>query len=493
MSAPVSPILDAAAQAGRELDVSSAAIDASCRWPLLVFFVKGAGWLVVGTFLLFFASIKLHGPGFFADYAWLGLGRVQPAAMTALLYGFASQVGFGLLLWMLCRLGRTVLLNAPFLFVAGAVWNVGVFLGFVGILTGAGTGFSYLEMPSVAWPFLFVALGVIALWGLLNFHCRRDRTLYVSQWFLVAALFWLPWILTVGYYLLLFQPVRGVMQAVVDVWFVQNFLGLWLASIGLAVLYYFLPKLSGRPLYSRQVAAFGFWTLAFFNQWAGPARLGGGPLPNWLISTGIAATVLLLVPLICVGINVHMTLEGDYKQVKEKPALKFVLFGAAAYVVAGGLSALTAFRTVDALTAFTQVPVALDHLLLLGFFAMTAFGAIYEIMPRVTRVAWPSQGLIRLHFNCSAGGVLLYALGLIVGGLVQGSRLSQPGVEFMTALQSSIPFIGIATLGLMIFLVGQFAFAMNLRKLAWQFLHPYLKAICPFQAAADAAKAEAKS
>ena len=65
----------------------AAEIDSSCRWPVLVLLGKSMTWLVVGLVFALIGSIKLHGPGFLADISWLTLGRVQPVAMNALLYG----------------------------------------------------------------------------------------------------------------------------------------------------------------------------------------------------------------------------------------------------------------------------------------------------------------------------------------------------------------------------------------------------------------------
>jgi len=110
MSAPSSPsIPEAGAAVGGpagENRLPAAEIDASCRWPLLLFFTSGVLWLAFGTFLALIASIKLHGPGFLAECPWLTLGRVKPVAMNAALYGFASQAGMGVLVWLMCRLAE---------------------------------------------------------------------------------------------------------------------------------------------------------------------------------------------------------------------------------------------------------------------------------------------------------------------------------------------------------------------------------------------------
>src|SRR5947207_264527 len=243
--------------------------------------------------------------------------------MNAILYGFASQTAIGVLLWMMCRLCGTRLVFQTTLSIATTFWNIGVTLGMLGILDGGSTGFTWLEMPRFVSPILFGAYCLIGICVMAVFYGRRERSLYVSQWYLLAALFWFPWIYSAANLLLVFFPVRGVVQSIVDAWFTSNFLCLWLGPVGLAAIFYFLPKLSGRPLYSQSLAALGFWTLAFFGNLSGLAQLVGGPVPAWMGSVGIAANVLLIIPLICVAMNWHLTLRGLYSGGGENVTLRF--------------------------------------------------------------------------------------------------------------------------------------------------------------------------
>ena len=84
-------------------------------------------------------------------------------------------------------------------------------------------------------------LGICAL---LTFNARRTEELFPSQWYILAALFWFPWLYTSARLLLVWFPVRGVMQLAVNGWFANGLFTLWLASLALAVLYYFIPKLA---------------------------------------------------------------------------------------------------------------------------------------------------------------------------------------------------------------------------------------------------------
>jgi cytochrome c oxidase cbb3-type subunit 1 len=476
---------------------SPAEIDASARYPVLLFLLKGAGWLAIGLLLLVIASIKFHGPGFLSGSAWLGLGRIKPAALNCLVYGFAAQFGFALMLWQLCRLGRTRLLNAPFLFLAGVVWNFGVFLGVIGILGGASTGHLFLEMPRVAWPFLGVAVVLISVWGLLTFHNRKQHGLYVSQWFLMAGLFWLPWILTAGCYLLVFDPLRGVVQSTVSAWYAHNFLFMWMTPIGLATIYYFVPKRTGQPLPSREMTALGFWFLLLAGPWGGMTRLAGGPIPNWMISTSVAANVLLLVTVVTVVINIWANMEGKCALWKDKSnanaGFRLILLGTAAFVGAGLLNALISFRTVSEFTLFTHIPVALDHLMLLGFFGLVGLGAAYEIVPKITGSQWPCDKLTRWHYLGTVYGLSLHVVALLLAGLIQGMKMNNPEVEFMSAVKSTIPFIGLSTIGLLVAFLAQVAFLWNLEKIVFAHVKTLIMPVMAWMGCGSTGNAEGKS
>jgi cytochrome c oxidase cbb3-type subunit 1 len=487
-----SPVPGAAASAPH---VPVAQIDASCRWPLLFFFAKAVGWLVVGTVLLLIASIKLHGGGMLAGLAWLSLGRVRPAAMDAILYGFACQAAFGVLLWLVCRLGRTVLTGGGAILTAGFIWNFTVFCGVLGVLGGASTGFIWLEMPRWTAPVFFITYAIIGAGALFTFRSRREGTLYVSQWYVLAALFWFPWIFSAATLLLLYLPARGVLQAAVNAWYTSNFSNFWLTPVGLAVIFYFIPKITGRPLYSRGLAAFGFWIFLFVANWTGLTPLVGGPLPAWMISASIGANFVLILPIICVAMNWYQTLcaSGDCKRALHDTALRYVLFGAVCYLMSSAEGILLGTRAVSVITRFTYVEMACSHLALLGFVGMTLLGAIYYIVPRLVQAGWPSAKLVRVHFNWSAIGIAVYFLALTMAGLIQGFKLNDPAVPVMNAVRASVPFIGIATLALLAVVVGQVAFLINLCSLLRKLCEPWCKSVTNLARGGEPAKAEAKA
>ncbi len=126
--------------------LSTEQIDASCR-VLLIPILSGLVWLFISSLLMLITSVKLHSPAILANCAWLTYGHTRPAANDAFVYGFASQAGLAVALWILCRLGRTTLVGIVPIAIGSIFWNLGVTLGLIGIFTGHTTGFDWLEFP----------------------------------------------------------------------------------------------------------------------------------------------------------------------------------------------------------------------------------------------------------------------------------------------------------------------------------------------------------
>jgi cytochrome c oxidase cbb3-type subunit 1 len=469
MSVIPPPVQPGTADAGGAVrsTVPAALIDASCRLPLVVLFLSAAVWLVIASAFGLIASIKFHAPGFLADSAWLTYGRVRPAGVNLMLYGFCIQAGLGVALWILARLGRTTLV-APWLVVIGALcWNLGVAIGILGILTGGSTGFENLEMPAYAAALVFLGYLMMVVWGLLTFHQRRERQLYVTQWFLFAALFWFPWIYSTANLLLLRFRVRGMAQAVIAWWYSGNLLVVWLGLVGLAAVFYFVPKLTSRDLHSRYLALLAFWMLILFGSWGGiPAS---APLPAWMPASSAVATVLGVITIITVALNVHCTLEGKCSKLMGHPSLRFMGFGLVAFIVAGLASTVTALPEVSRVTQFTWFTPARELLNSYGFFAMIMFGAVYYIIPHLIAKEFPFPKLVHAHFWTAATGVLLFVVPLAVGGIVQGLRLQHADIAFTDIAKGTLPFLRVSTIGDLLMALGHLMFLANLAGLVLQF------------------------
>jgi len=457
---------------------SVAEIDASCRIPLLLLFISSAIWLLIGGFLGLLASIKFHGPGFLAGSAWLTLGRIRPAGMNALIYGFGVQAFLGILTWIVCRLGRIPLLGQRAALIGGAMWNAGVTLGVLGVLAGGSTGFEWLEAPRLVPPLLFAGFSTIAICTLVTFHFRRSPELYVSHWYVLAALFWFVWVYSASVLLLIYFPVRGVMQAVAEAWYVGNVAQMWFGAAGLGIAFYFIPKLLDRPLRTSTMAAFAFWTLSLFAPWSALVRLIGGPIPAWMLSASILGNAMTITPIIAIASVLRSTLAGaDKSKAVEPVALRFITFGAWAYVITTTVGIVLGLPIVARVTHFTWAEAGTTLFGLYGFVAMVAFGAMYYIVPRLLGIYWPSPKLVNVHLKCSIIGALVVFMALLVGGIIQGSKMNLAVTDFIALGKLNAAFVGIATIGLLILIVGQAAFLKNLLTLLHVWGAPARKAM----------------
>lgn len=439
------------------------AIDESTRLPVLVLLGFALFWLLIGTVLALISSWKMHEPDFLAGSEWLTFGRVRPAHLNAMVYGWGSNVSFAVIFWLMARLCRTLLRHGGIVYAATTFWNLGVLIGLGGILRGDGTAVEWLEFPAYTAPLLFVSYALIGVWGIIMFRFRRGPHTYVSQWFLLAALFWFPWLYSAAQILLVFAPTVGVVQALTNWWFAHNILGLWFTPIGLAAAYYFIPKVLGKPIHSYYLSVLGFWTFAFFYNWVGVHHLIGGPIPLWVQSAGIVASILMVIPVVVTAINHHMTVIGSFRHVWQSPTLRFVVFGAVNYTLTSLLGSAMALRTVNELYHFTHGTPAHAHHGMYAFFTMVMFGAIYFIMPRILHKEWPSAGLISLHFWTTGIGIMFYVIELTIGSTFQGLQLNDPEnyPNFIEITRNTVPYLFMRSLAGILIFVGHIAFAVH--------------------------------
>jgi cytochrome c oxidase cbb3-type subunit I len=443
-------------------------IDASCRVPLLVLFGGAAAWLVVSSLLALIASLTFHMPEKFGDCPWMTYGHLQPAADDALLYGFCIPAGLGVALWIFARLGQSPLRGALVPVVAAHLWHLGVLVGLVGIFVGDSTGFQWLEFPRGGSSLLFFAYLLLGLWALMNFSGRREGGLFPSHWFLIAALFWFPWIYSTANILIVGWPVRGVVQAIIAWWFGNNMVFVWTSLVGLGTAFYFLPKFTGRPLQTYFYALFAFWTLIFFGSMRGvPA---GAPVPAWLPDLSALNSLMLSVPIIAIAVIGWKTVGGAAVPQCKGGSFCMIKFGFVSFLLSGLMLFATCCPHFSRLTQFTWFGAAQTQLQLYGFFAITMLGAIYHILPRAVGIGFAFPKLIRVQHWFAMLGLVIFVAALAIGGLEQGAKLNDPTVAFADSTKTMLPFLRVSTTGLLLLVIANLLFALNIFAMivAWK-------------------------
>lgn len=442
------------------------AADRSSAFPVFMFAAFACFWLLLGSIAGLTSSLKLHMPDLLTEQAWMTFGRLRTVHLQAVLYGWITNAALGMILWLLPRLLRTPLQGAIWTMLGGALINTGIAAGIGAIAAGWTAGMEYLEIPWQIGIFIAAGFALIILPVLFTLVNRKTEHLYVTVWYSVAGLLWIT---------LLFVVAKmpgvhtGVQQATMNWWYGHNVLGLWFTPVSVGAIYYFLPKIIGRPVSSYNLSILGFWTLAFFYGQVGGHHLIGGPVPGWLITLSIVQSMMMVIPVIAFTINMGGTLWGRMHLARHSPTLRFMMFGGLMYLASSLQGSMEALRSVNQVAHFTHYTVGHAHLGAYGFVSMVLFGAIYFMMPRVLNWEWPYPKLITVHFWLAAVGIAIYFVALTIGGWLQGLAMLDPARAFMESVTLTIPYLKWRSIGGTLMVASHIVFVGHFLAMALRF------------------------
>ncbi|MBV9390364.1 MAG: cbb3-type cytochrome c oxidase subunit I, partial [Verrucomicrobia bacterium] len=353
----------------------SSATDRAVRVPILLFAGSAVFWLFWSSLFWMLSAMQAADPNVFFGIAWLSYGRAYPIFQNTFVYGWASSAAIAIGFWLIARLSRSVPRPSSIPVYAAILWNIGLVIGVLAILVGAGNGKDFLEFPGQAAFCLFWAFVLADIWAVLVYANQTSRSLYISEWYVVAAFLCFPWMYATATILLNGSDFAGVSQSVVHSWFVGCLFSLWLAPIALAAAYYLIPKIVGNSIASDRLAQLGFWGWIFLSGWIGMTFIIGGPVPAWMVTFGIVARVLSIIAVIAVALNLHLTMKSNFEALSWNPALRFIVVGSMAFAVFGVAASLLSFRTVASITQFTMVVPGHWQFGLFAFISLIFFGA----------------------------------------------------------------------------------------------------------------------
>lgn len=422
--------------------------DRSANLASTLFIASGIMWLLLSTLLVLIAQFKLLNPDWLSGWRWLTYGRVYPMAQDAFVYGWLSMAGMGILIWLWARLMQTNI-KAQLLLVSSAMlWNLGVAVGVLGLLTGFSRGVEWLDMPLLSYVILLLALPPLVQ---SMYHTAKSCTcseFYISSWYLGAAAMWFLLLLAST----LLPAQAGIAGATYAAWFGHNLIGLWVLPVALGTGYYLVPKLTGRPVYSQHLANFGFWTFALFMCWSSADQLIGSPSPQWLAVISIAFSFMMLIPVSVITVNLLLSFKGYDRSAAADASSRFVFFAVVSFALYGLLDALHPLRWWNEITQFTLFESAHVQLGIYAFASMMAFGAIYFMMPRLSNRAWAKPALINVHYLLSAIGIGLFVIAYWFGGVLQGTALMDASTPTQDAISSLWLWLGV--LGMLFIAAG---------------------------------------
>ncbi len=438
-------------------------------------------WGIVGMLVGVILSAQLIWPaltealGPLAPY--LSYGRIRPLHTNAVIFAFGGSALFATSLYVVQRTCQTRLISdglAAFVFWG---WQLVIVLAAVTLPLGITTSKEYAELE---WPIDVLIAVVWVAYAVLFFGTvvkRKTQHIYVANWFfgayivtiallhIVNSMAW-PVTLTKSY-----SMYAGVHDAMVQWWYGHNAVGFFLTTAFLGMMYYFVPKQAGRPIFSYRLSIVHFWSLNFIYMWAGPHHLMYTALPDWTQSLGMVFSLMLIAPSWGGMMNGIMTLSGAWHKLRTDPILKFLITSLSFYGMSTFEGPMMSVKTVNALSHYTEWTIGHVHSGALGWVAMISIGSLYYLIPRLFgREEMYSVKLINTHFWTATIGVVLYIAALWIAGVAQGLMWRATNLDgtltysFAQSVNAMYPFYTIRLIGGTLFFVGMLMMAYNVWK-----------------------------
>ena len=433
-------------------------------------------WGLVGMAVGVLIAAQLAWPALNFDIAWLTFGRLRPLHTNAVIFAFGGCALFATSYYVVqhtCHARLAFPALAAFTFWG---WQAVIVLAAITLPLGITSSKEYAELE---WPIDVLITLVWVSYALVFFGTimkRKIPHIYVANWFFGA------FIVTVAVLHLVnsaalpvsfwksYSAYAGVQDAMIQWWYGHNAVGFFLTAGFLGIMYYFVPKQAGRPVYSYRLSVVHFWALVFTYIWAGPHHLHYTALPDWAQSLGMIMSLILLAPSWGGMINGIMTLSGAWHKLRTDPVLRLLIVSISFYGMSTFEGPMMSIKTVNALSHYTDWTIGHVHSGALGWVALVSMGAMYYLIPRLFGRELYSLRLVEVHFWTATIGIVLYISSMWVAGIMQGLMWRAVNADgtltysFVESVQAMHPYYIVRTLGGAFFLIGAVVMAYNLWK-----------------------------
>ena len=325
-------------------------------------------WGIVGMSLGVFIAAQLFAPALNFDIPWLTYSRLRPLHTNAVIFAFGGCALFATSYYIVQRTSQVRLFSDKLAAFTFWGWQAVIVAAVLTLPFGYTTSKEYAELE---WPIdILIALVWVAY--IINFFgtlaIRKVSHIYVANWFLGAFMLTVA-VLHIGNSMALpvsfmksYSMYAGAVDAMMQWWYGHNAVGFFLTAGFLGMMYYFVPKQAGRPVYSYRLSVVHFWALISLYIWAGPHHLHYTALPDWTQSLGMVMSVILFVPSWGGMINGIMTLSGAWHKLRTDPVLRFLIVSLSFYGMSTFEGPMMAIKTVNALSHYTDWTVGLRTL-----------------------------------------------------------------------------------------------------------------------------------
>ena len=443
------------------------------------FAIATAIWGIVGMLVGIIVASKLFEPYFNFNSKYVTFGRLRPLHTNAIIFAFIGNAIFMGVYYSLQRLTKARMYSDALSKIHFWGWQLIIVAAAITLPLGITTSKEYAELE---WP---IDIAIALIWVVFGWNMfgtiykRREKHLYVAIWFYIATFITVAMLhivnsfaLPIGF-LKSYSWYAGVQDALVQWWYGHNAVAFFLTTPFLGLMYYFMPKMANRPVYSYRLSILHFWSLIFLYIWAGPHHLLYTSLPGWAQTLGVIFSIMLIAPSWGGMLNGLLTLRGAWDKVRDDAVLKFMVVGLTAYGMSTFEGPMLSLKNVNAIAHFTDWIVAHVHIGALGWNGLLTFAILYYIIPEIYNVSIYSKKAVSSHFWLATLGILFYAIPMYFSGFTQGLMWKEFTAEgmlkypnFLETTLQIIPMHMLRAFGGTLYFIGAILMVWNLFKTA---------------------------
>ena len=434
-------------------------------------------WGIVGVIVGLLVALQMAIPALNFNLEFTSFGRTRPLHTNAIIFAFVGNAIFSGVYYSMQKLLKTRMFSDVLSKIHFWGWQLIIVLAAVTLLTGITTGKEYAELE---WPIdiLIAVVWVVFGWNMIGtVVVRRVQHIYAAIWWYLATFLGVAILHVVNSFeipvsLIKSYPIyAGAQDAVVQWWYGHNAVAFFLTTPFLGLMYYYLPKIANRPIYSYKLSIIHFWALIFLYMWSGPHHLLYQALPEWAQALGVTFSIMLIAPSWGGMINGLLTLRGAWDKVRDDPTLKFLVVAVTAYGMSTFEGPMMSLRNVNQITHFTDWTIAHTHIAGMAWNGGISFAVLYYLIPKIFRTQLYSKKLANAHFWIATLSILIYAIPLYWSAVTQWLMLREYNAEgflaypnFLETLAQILPMYFIRVVGGLLYVVGFLLMAFNLVK-----------------------------
>jgi cytochrome c oxidase cbb3-type subunit 1 len=414
--------------------------------------------------LLYSMQLLQHWP--LPEIAVLSPGRIRMIHTNMIAFGFLTNGFLAMLYWSVPRLtGRRIASNALGWIILTA-WNAIIVLTYVGLHMGEAQAVEWGETP--VWVDPLVVVGAILVW--IQFYRpiikSTERAMYVSLWYFSAGFIWLGLTYIMGNFFPQYLVAGNAAGPLLGL-YIHDLVGLWVTPMGWGMMYFFVPIILRKPIWSHALSLVGFWGLAFFYPLQGVHHFLGSPIPMFAQYSAVISTIAIEIVVTTVIINFFMTWKGSEGTLRTSVPIRWFWTGTLCYFITCLQCAFQVTLTFQQVIHFTDWVVGHAHMVMFGVFSFWIFGMIEHLWPKLTGNEWYSNGLRRWNYWLTSLGLGTMFLTLTAGGLVDGFMALNLGPR-EGILEALRPFWLVRTLTGVAIIAGFTCLAVNMIATAFR-------------------------